>query len=114
MERRRKHRAIEQAGAVLLLLTSCAGGAFVVAHRPADPTALAAEVAILRSQAAEAVLLNDLRPRLPVRFVHAHAMQLAEIVHDESKQVGDMPVQPAIVPAATATRAAATRLATLV
>ena len=111
MQRRRRQRAIAQLGAVGLVTAMLAIGGVVAARRPADATALAAEVAIVRSQAAETVLLHDLRPMLPVRFVRAHADQLATVSQKEAEQLRSMDVQPTLDPAAATARTLATRVA---
>lgn len=114
MDARRRHRAALQAASLAIVLAFVTALAIAGARRPADRDALAAEVAILRSQAAEVVLVHATAGTLPERVRKAHAAQLAHVVDDEAATVRQLDVQPALRAAAQATRESATRLVGLV
>lgn len=85
-------RALRQAAALAALLAVAAVAIVLVNRQPADADALHAEVSVVRSQAADAVLLMRARAGLPARFVRAQAEQAHKNVLREHDRIAQLDV----------------------
>ena len=88
-----ERRARRQALIVAALAAIVVAGALVLNGRPDDASALKAEIAQLRSQAAEARLLQEEWRVLPTRFAFAHAEHLRRNVARERERLAGLQVE---------------------
>lgn len=113
-ERTLRTRAIRQAVALAAVLAVTGTGAYAFGQRPEGPTALKADVSVLRSQAAETLLLVEEAPGLPPTFTQAHAEQLGRDIADQQQHIAALHVQSDLLRAHDAARHAAARLQEIV
>lgn len=90
MNKADQRRAWKQAATCLTALVVVLYGVFVVQQRPAKADELKIPIAVLRSDAAELLLLGEQSEHLPTRFASAHRRQLLENIGSTQQELDDL------------------------
>jgi hypothetical protein len=95
-------QAWRQAIACSVLVAIGVALAVAARHRPVGVDELKIPISLLRSQAAELVLLAQLAPRAPQRFVSAHSEQLTERIESARQDLESLRLQDSALEATRA------------
>ncbi len=109
-----RSRATRQAIGLAFVGAVTITGAYAFAQRAEGPTGLKADVSVLRSQAAETLLLVEEAPGLPPTFTQAHAEQLGRDIQDQEQHIARLQVVSELSSAHDSARHAAEQLRTIV